>query len=172
MNPDKLLDAIGLLDDRHFETERKTRVAPWRRRLVAFIAAILMVIISTGTAVAVSPELRELIFRFFHIEQAQIIPPPPVNNELTTENMFAEPKFSVGNVIEGLYVHTPVATHARSGIYLVCTDEVEMKQGSHYDAYREENGEFIKLEEHPFSQDYTLYGNDIHVEFDWVKHEQ
>lgn len=170
MTPDKLLDAIGLLDDRHFEAEKKTRVIPWRRRLIALAAAVLMVILSVGTALAVSPEFRELVFRFFHIEQEQIIPDSTVNTELSVGDMFVEPKITIGDVIEGKYVHTPVSTHARSGIYLVCTDEVEMRQGSHYDGYYEENGEFIKLEEHTFDQDYVLYGNEIHVEFDWVEH--
>ena len=58
MNPEKLLDAIGMLDDRHFESRKKSRMAPWRRRFVALIAAVLMVILSVGTAMAVSPEFR------------------------------------------------------------------------------------------------------------------
>ena len=170
MNPDKLLDAIGMLDDRHFEAEKKNRVIPWRRSLAALIAAVLMVILSVGTALAVSPAFRELVFRFFHIEQEQIIPDSTVSTELSVDDMFVEPKITIGDVIEGKYVHTPDATHARSGIYLVCTDEVEMRQGSHYDAYYEEDGEFIQLEEHTFNRDYVLYGNEFHVEFDWVEY--
>lgn len=170
MTSDKLLDAIGLLDDRFFETEKKANSMPWRRRTIALIAAVLMVILSIGTAMAASPEFRELVFRFFHIEQEQIIPDSTVNTELSVDDMFVEPKITIGDVIEGKYVHTPVSTHARNGIYLVCTDEVEMRQGSHYDGYYEEDGEFIKLEEYTFNQDYVLYGNEIHVEFDWVEH--
>jgi len=170
MNPDKLLDAIGLLDDRYFEAEAKTHILPWRRRLIALIAAVLMVVLSVGTAMAASPEFREAVFRFFHIEQEQTIPDNTVNTELSVDDMFVETKIKIGDVIEGKYVHTPVSTHARSGIYLVCTDEVEMRQGSRYDGYYEEDGAFIKLEEHTFNQDYVLYGNEIHVEFDWVEH--
>lgn len=170
MNPDKLLDAIGMLDDRHFETGNFAIIAPWRRRLLAFAAAALIVILSVGTAMAVSLEFRELVFRVFHIQQEQIIPENSVNTQLTVDDMFVEQTTTIGDVIEAKYIHTPVSTHARNGIYLVCTDEVEMRQGSHYDGYYEENGEFIKLEEHSFNQDYVLYGNDIHVEFDWVEH--
>ena len=170
MNPDKLLDAIGMLDDRYFEPERKPHMIPWRRRLIALVAAVLMLIASVGTAMAVSPEFRALAFRFLRIEQEQVIPDSTVNTELSVEDMFAEPSIRIGDVLQGKYVHTPVATNARSGIYKVCTDEVEMRQGSHYDAYYEENGEFIKLEEHTFNQDYVIYGNEIHVEFDWVEH--
>lgn len=170
MNPDKLLDAIGLLDDRFFERERKERVIPWRRRVAFLIAAVLMIMLSVGTAMAVSPEFRELAFQFFRFEQEQVIPDTTINTELSADDMFAEPSILIGDVLQGKYVHTPVAVNARNGIYLVCTDEVELRQGSHYDAYYEESGEFIQLEEHTFSRDYVLYGNEIHMEFDWVEH--
>ena len=61
MNPDKLLDAIGMLDDHHFEAEKKARMIPWRKRLIGLLAAVLIIALSGGTAIAVSPELRELI---------------------------------------------------------------------------------------------------------------
>lgn len=148
--------------------------APGRRtirRALVLIAAVIALMAGTlTTAMAVSEDFREMVFRFLHIEQEQIIPEPPVSTELSVENMFVEPKITVGGVIEGKYVHTPVSTAARGGVFLVCTDEVEMKQGSHYDAYYEENGEFIKLEEQLFSRDYTVHGWDIHVEFEWAEH--
>ena len=170
MTPDNLLDAIGLLDDRHFEAEKKPHIVLWRRRWFALTAAVLMVILSFGTAMAASPEFRELVFRFFYIEQEQVVPDSTANSELSVDDMFVEPKFSIGNVIEGKYVHTPMATSARSGTFDVCTDEVMMRQGNHFDAYYEKNGEFIQLEEHTFNWDYVLYGNEIHVEFEWVEH--
>lgn len=170
MTPDKLLDAIGLLDDRHFSDDKKSAVIPWRRRALVFLAAVLVLMLSVVTAMAVSPELREQVFRFFHIEQEQTIPESTAATKFTPDDMFAEPNIVIGGVIQGKYIHTPVSTHARNGIYLVCTDEVEMRQGSHYDGYYEENGQFIKLEEHSFNHNYTLYGNEIHVEFNWVEH--
>ena len=91
MNPDKLLDAIGMLDDRHFESKVKSRMAPWRRRFVALIAAVLMVIMTVGTAMAVSPEFRELVFRFFHINQVQTIPESTVGSDISVDDMFVEP---------------------------------------------------------------------------------
>ena len=123
MNPDKLLDAIGMLDDRHFEAGKKTRVIPWRRRLIVLVAAALMVILSVGTAMAVSPEFRELVFRFFRVDGVQTIPESTVGADISVDDMFAEPSIRIDDIIEGKYVHTPVATHARSGIYLVCTDD-------------------------------------------------
>lgn len=158
---------LGLLS----EAQNTTHGGRMLRRAVVLIAAVVALMVGTfTTAMAVSEDFRELVFRFLHVEQEQVIPEIPVNTELSTEDMFAEPKISVGGVIEGKYVHTPVSTAARGGVFLVCTDEVEMKQGSHYDAYYEENGEFIKLEEQAFNRDYTLYGWDVHVEFEWAEH--
>ena len=170
MTPDKLLDAIGMLDERFFEEQHKPRIGSVNQKFTALLAAVLIIILSIATAMAVSPDFRELVFRFFHIEQTQVIPDSSIGTDLSVDDMFAEDPIIIGDVIEGNYVHTPVSTHARSGIYIVCTDEVEMRQGSHYDGYYIENGEFIKLEEHTFQQNYTLYGNDLHLEFDWVEH--
>ena len=191
MNPDKLLDAIGMLDDRHFESKKNNRIVPWRRRVVVFIAAVLMVILTVGAAMAVSPEFREMVFRFIRIEEVQIMPDSTQNAETTqstdnaestegskehiqqteSENLYVEQNVVIGDVIRGTYIHTPVATYARNGIFMACTDEVEMRQGSHYDGYYEDSGKFYKLEEHRFSHDYVLYDNEIHAEFDWVVHE-
>lgn len=68
MNPDKLLDAIGMLDDRYFEVENKVSIVTWRRRLIILFAAVLVMILSVGTAMAVNLEFRTLIFSVFNIE--------------------------------------------------------------------------------------------------------
>ena len=182
MNSEKLLDAIGLLDDRYLETERKTPVIPWRRRLIAFAAAVLMLILSVGTAMAVSEEFREAVFRFFLVEQDVIVPTSPVESEISADNMIVEPTVSItGSPLEGsgvydtrsvtgVYVHTPVATLARDDVFLVCSDEVSMKSGNHYDAYYVENGVFEQLQERSFDHIYEIRGDRIRVCFDWVEY--
>lgn len=80
MNPNHLLDAIGQLDDRHFETGKSVQIAPVRRRLVALIAAVLMIMLSVGTAMAVSPEFRKLMFSIFHLETQE---QPPAGTTIT-----------------------------------------------------------------------------------------
>lgn len=170
MNPDKLLDAIGMLDDRYFEFKKKSRVVPWRRRFAALIAAVLMVIMTVGTAMAVSPAFRELVFRFLRIDQVQAIPESTLGSDISVDDMFAEPNIRIGDVLQGKYVHTPVSTLAQNGVFLVCTDSVHTKQGSHYDAYYEKQGEFVKLEEHTFAQDYVLRGTTFRVHFDWAEY--
>ena len=141
------------------------------RKTLILIAAVVMIMTATFTTVfAASPEFRELVFRFFHIEQEQIIPESTVSTELSVDEMFAEPSIHIGDVLQGKYVHTPVSTLAQDGGFLVCTDDVHTKQGSHYDAYYEKQGEFVKLEEHAFAQDYVLNGTTFHVKLDWAEY--
>lgn len=185
MNADVLLDAIGLLDDRYFETEVKTRVIPWRRRMIALVAAVLIVILSIGTVMAVSSDFRLMVFRFFRIEQPVVIPSTPVDTQIDPGNMIVEPTVQIEvkpttqegaaeqygkQVVTGMYVHTPVATHARDGVFLVNKDSVSMKQGNHYDAYYEDKGELVKLPQHVFNQTYTVHGCRVHVWFEWAEH--
>ena len=71
MKADNLLDAIGLLDDRHFECDKKqtatvTYSAPSKRGFYILIAAIIMSLALGVAAMAASPEFRELVFSFFH----------------------------------------------------------------------------------------------------------
>ncbi len=141
-----------------------------KKRLV--LAAVIAVILSLSftTAMAVSPEFRETVFRFLRIGQTQIIPEASVTTQVTPEDMFAEPAVSIGDAVTARYIHTPVAAHARDGVFLVCTDRIEANQGSHYDAYYEAGGEFVKLEEHSFRQDYSIRCIDFCVAFDYVEH--
>lgn len=141
-----------------------------KKTALLIAAAVLLITACITTALAVNPQLREKMFRFFHIEQEQVIDKNNINTEISEDNMFAEKTIVLDDAVEGKYIHMPVATRASGGVYLVCTDAVEMKQGSHYDAYYEQNGEFIKLEEHRFKEDYVLFDRNIHVEFDWAEH--
>lgn len=87
MNSDMLLDAFGMVDDRFLASEKKAHAAPFRRSMIALIAAVLLLALSLGTAMAVSPEFRELIFSIFHIETPEQPPAgkpniPPTDNHI------------------------------------------------------------------------------------------
>lgn len=84
MNPDKLLDAIGLLDDRHFSEEQTAKPVSWRRRLSVALAAVLALCLCIGTALAVSPQLRKLVFSIFHIKTTET--PPAVTASSPTQS--------------------------------------------------------------------------------------
>lgn len=157
-------------------TKEKNIAFSIMKRVAIFIGVVILVTTTTvATAMAFSEEFREtvkeIIFEFFRVEEEEMVPEMSHTELITTDNMYVEQDRSIiGGVIEGRYVHAPMACLAREGVYRICTDEIELNQGSHYDAYYEENGEFIKLEEYTFSGDYTVLGNDFHIEFDWAAH--
>lgn len=78
MNADVLLDAFGLIDDRFIVPEEKTRIIAWRRGLTILVAAVLMVAMCIGTAMAVSEEFRSFVFSIFRIESPD---QPPAEEE-------------------------------------------------------------------------------------------
>lgn len=77
MTPDKLLDAFGMVDDRYLVSQQSAYSKPLGRRLAALIAAVLLIALTVGTAMAASPEFRGLIFSFFQIETHE---QPPAGN--------------------------------------------------------------------------------------------
>ena len=173
MNAMQLLDALGNVQEPYLlsaaqnlgYTPKYKRNSPLRRIAACLAAVLLLLSLSFGAAMAVSPDFREFVFSFFRAESPEVVP-----EHSTTEGaMLVEPGvISIGDQIKGTYVHAPEASHARNGVFLVCTDEVMMNAGNHYDAYIEENGQLVQLEEHTFQQDYTILGNQFHVEFQWV----
>lgn len=178
MNTMHLLEALGNVQDPYilsaaqglgYEAKIQKRRFPLGRAAACLTAALLFLCLSFGTAMAVSPEFREFVYSFLRIEQPEVVPEhtSPIAESSGQLSVETE-KISIGSHLEGTYVHTPVASHGRNGLFLICTDEVMMNSGNHYDAYREENGTLVKLEERTFCQDYTILGNDFHVEFSWV----
>lgn len=151
-------------------TRERPRARSWRKGLVTLIAAILIAVLMAGTAMAVSPELRELVFRFFQIEQVQTVHESTADSGMTIEDMYAEPSIAIGETLLGEYVHTPVASLAQDGAFLMCTDRVHTERGSRYDAYYESQGELIRLEEHSFEREYVLRGRSFRIRFDWAEH--
>lgn len=163
---------LGYDPDMHAMSVPSSRKRRTLRRTIALIAAVIMLMsVCFTTALAANPEFREMVFTFFGISQPEIVPDLDPVDESNPGNMAVEEeRTDIGGVIEATYVHYPVQSIARNGIFLLCTDEQMMNTGNHYDAYREENGELIQLEEHTFSQDYSILGNNVHVEFEWVEH--
>lgn len=180
---------LGYLDDIHMETKQNKKkmkkekkstgnVLAFRfvKRVAVFIGIVFLAMSTTvATAMAVNEDfletVKEIFFEFFHIEEEEVVPELSGKEEITVDTMYVEQDRSIiGGVIEGRYVHAPVSCNAREGVYVICTDEIELNQGSHYDAYYEENGEFIKLDEHTFRGDYVVLGNEFHIEFDWAAH--
>ncbi len=66
-------------------------------------------------------------------------------------------------------VHLPQRAYYLGDIdaYLICTDLVEMQQGSHYAAYSMEDNNLIPWENRSLSVDFAIMGQTVHVEFDY-----
>ena len=181
MNNQTLLDAINGIDDKYIYSaqqklarnhlhEQPKRYSI-RRKIVALIAAVVMLMGTTFTvAMAASPEFREAVFAFFGIEQPEVVPEHETDNVLSPDDMVVDNiKTNIGGVIEGTYLHTPIASYAETGVFLICTDETQMKQGSHYDAYREDNGELVKLETYHFNKTLDVNGFTFQTDFEWTE---
>lgn len=178
MNSEILFESIGEIDDkfilsayRRMETKK---LKPVKKFAVVLAAVLVLMMAVFTTGMAFNQNFREFVFEVFRISQPEKVPDfgeVNVQSPITSEKpLVSEPeKIDIGGMIEGRYIHAPIGGAARNGVFLVCTDEVEMNSGSHYDAYVERDGEFVKLEERFFSHDYTILGNDFHVEFEWVK---
>lgn len=114
MNPEKLLDAIGMLDDRHFEPETKTQIINYRRRFVVLIAAVLTIFLLVGTALAVSPDLRSTLFSILAIETPEH---PPINSTdtLPTEGGSSLHKINTVHIDEVVSAHYFTGGMVRGG---------------------------------------------------------
>lgn len=189
MKSEYILDAMGEIEEEYitkalkrlsYEVTEKAEVRLiWikiLRRAAMFIGVALLVMSSSvATVMAFNEEFREEVIDFFidffHIEEVEEVPVLPVDTEVTTESMYVEPERTfLDGRIEGRYIHAPFSGNAREGVFTICTDEIELNQGSRYDAYYEENGNFIKLQESSFSEECSILGNDFHISFDWVEH--
>lgn len=130
--------------------------------LAAAMALLLTVLMAT--AMAANETFREKVFSFLHIGETSVVPDHGADSH---GGLTIDPdRIDVGGVLEGTHVHVPNGT-ARDGLFLVWTGEA----GYRYDAYREENGELVKLEPRAFRQEYTVLGQEFLVEFEWVEHD-
>lgn len=110
MNSDKLLDAIGMVDDDLLVQEKRT-VIPFRRKLIVLVAAVLILALSIGVVTAEEGEFQQLrqgisqfaesvekvFLKVFKIEtpekppESTLGPKPPLNAETTGPNGTTDP---------------------------------------------------------------------------------
>ena len=178
MTAEKILFAMTDIEDTYLRDAQNAmgygpavtrRISGWKRALLVAAALLLLAAASFTTVLAADPEFREKVFGFFQISRTPLPEDAaPMANE-AYDGMFVQDSFRMGETIAGQYVHAPSDSHARHGVYFLCTDPEEMQQGSHYDAYYEKDGEFVRLENHDFRQTYTLYGCTVSVEGTWAE---
>lgn len=114
MNSDKLLDAIGMVDDDLLVQEKRT-VIPFRRKLIVLVAAVLILALSVGVVTAeegefqqwtqelgqnireVAENVGEVFLKVFKIEtpekppESTLGPKPPLSLETTGPNETTDP---------------------------------------------------------------------------------
>ena len=89
MTTNDLLDAIGMVDDSLLAGKALSRVS---RRVIALIAAVLVLVMCMGSAMALSTQFRQLIFSIFQIQTPEQPPagsadPPPSGSDLQELNV-------------------------------------------------------------------------------------
>lgn len=158
-----LLDALTDVRDRYLlETEERLFAQPKRRRPlgVCLLAAVLTALLCFGTVLAVDSDFRERVFALFTVADT------PPHQEADSGTVI-----DLGANITAEYIFVPHFAHTDGGMFLVCADELEMNQGSHYDAYAFEDGELVRQENHTFDEVYTVNDRRYHLQFDWASYE-
>lgn len=139
MNADKLLDAIGMVDDDLLVREEKRTVIPFRRKLIILVAAVLILTFSVGTVAAeegdfqqlrqeVSQNIREFaesvekaFLKVFKIEtpekppESTLGPKPPLTAETTGPNEITQPPEPMLEYVTMVDIEGAVYAHYFSG---------------------------------------------------------
>lgn len=139
MNADKLLDAIGMVDDDLLVREEKRTVIPFRRKLIVLVAAVLILALSVGTVAAeegdfhqlrqeISQNVREFaesvekaFLKVFKIEtpekppESTLGPKPPLNAETTDTNETTRPSEPMLEYVTMVDIEGAVYAHYFSG---------------------------------------------------------
>ena len=139
MNADKLLDAIGMVDDDLLAREEKRTVIPFRRKLIVLVAAALILALSIGTVAAevgdfqqlgqeISQNVREFaesvekaFLKVFKIEtpekppESTLDPKPPLTAETTGPNEIIQPSEPMLEYVTMVDIEGVVYAHYFSG---------------------------------------------------------
>ena len=153
-----LFDALTDVRDGFLEeTERRLHGKKRRRVGVYLLAAVLIVLLCFSSAVALDADFRQRVLSLFQV--AEVVPTQTSQSVTLADGLQAD------------YVFVPAYARTEGGMFIVCTDEVEMKQGSHYAAYAYESGQLVRQENHRFDQTYTVQGKTCRLMFDWAEHD-
>ena len=153
-----LFDALTDVRDGFLEeTERRLHGKKRRRVGMYLLAAVLIVLLCFSSAVALDADFRQRVLSLFQVTE---VVPTQTSQAVT-----------LADGLQADYVFVPAYARTEGGMFIVCTDEVEMKQGSHYAAYAYENGQLVLQENHRFDQTYTVQDKTCRLMFDWAEHD-
>lgn len=127
-----LFDALTDVQDSFLaETERRLYGKKRRAIGVYLLAAVLIVLLCFTTAMAVDVDFRQRVLSLFKV--AETLPQQEVSQSVTLQGG-----------IQADYVFVPAYARTEGGMFIVCTDETERKQGSHYAAYPTGKGQLTE----------------------------
>lgn len=143
MNNQTILDAIGMIDDDYIVFAQKhlgyipsqevslPAVVPVRhirrRALIGVAAAVMLLLSSFVTAMAVNEEFREMVFEFFHITVAENVPNGDDFGDKTHVN------FGGGVSAEYIHVGKELSTSGNGILYNInCSENGEISGVSFY----------------------------------------
>ena len=171
MNSHQLIDAIGavndaaVLDAKAFRREdRAAKERPRFRRITVGVAAVLAVLLCmAAVAFAVDQEFRAAVLSFFHITAEDRVERVPTEDQPLAGDSTAE------SVVTVTRVRVPNNGHAADGLFAICSDEIEYRQGSHYDLYKQERGELVKLDLQSTRREFSYNGVSYNVYLEWAE---
>lgn len=132
MNSNQLIDAIGavndaaVLDAKAFHYRGDAAAArPRFGKMTVGVAAVLAVLLCiVAVAFAVDQEFRAAVLSFFHISAEDHVGRVPVEDQPLTGDDAA------GKNITVTRVRVPNNGHVANGLFAICSDEIEYKQGA------------------------------------------
>ena len=163
MTPDNLLDAIGLLDDCYLET--RPRHLRWSRGLTVLAAAILALALSVGTAMAVSPEFRELVFSIFTIQTPER-PPAGYTEPPTGSGLQELDVVEIDGVVQAHYFTSDGLVLTCDGGFYTCARDQEIPSDAAFWEIRPDGIVNIGANRTDFS--FTHAGRTLQITFDWA----
>lgn len=117
-----------------------------RKVIIVSAAITVFVFICFMMALVTNTEFREFVCVFFGITAPEAVPQMVSNGTVTSGIVeTGESQNNIADTVKGTCIHFPIQSSAKNGLFMVCTDEVQMNSGSHYATYYEENGECIGL---------------------------
>lgn len=173
MNADQLIDAIGavrdaaVLDAKSLRHEDSPAAAGRRlRKITVGAAAVLAVLLGMAAAAfAVDQDFRAAVLSFFQISAEDHVERVPAEDQplAAGDGDAAESGVTVTRV------RVPNNGHAVNGLFAICSDEIEYKQGSHYELYRLEGGDLARLPLQSVRRDFSYNGVSYRVELEWAQ---
>lgn len=162
MTPDILLDAFGMIDDRFL-----TQTVPRRRthRGVVLLAAVIsLLILSVGTAMAVSEDFRQAVFSIFRIETTET--PPDTVTDPTAEGLRTVDIVEIDGQVVAHYFTSEDLVLPRDGGFYTCERGTQAPADTAFWEITADGISKVPSTRVDFSLDYG--GRTIQIIFDWA----